>query len=77
MGTSQTHQGRVSAVVLAKEAREGKDEAIRELLRRVEPGSFTALAQIIFPAGGMTPIMFNFLCDEYDKWRGISLSAAS
>lgn len=74
---STTPTTRTSAVALAKEAREGKDEAVRELLRRVEPDSFIEFTAMIFPTGGMTPIMFNFLCDEYDKWRGISLSAVS
>lgn len=77
MGKPQTQQQRTSAIALAKEAREGKDEAVRELLRRVRPVSFTELQQMIFPSGGMSPIMFNWLCDEYDKWRGISLSAVS
>jgi hypothetical protein len=73
----ETHDGKTSAVALVREAREGKDDAVRELLRRVRPNSFTEFQEMIFPGGGMSPIMFNWLCDEYDKWRGVSLSAAS
>jgi hypothetical protein len=76
VGQPQTHDQRTSAIALVKEAREGKDEAVRELLRRVRPATFTEFQEMIFPSGGMSQIMFNWLCDEYDKWRGISLSEA-